>query len=254
MKKSWRSCGSSDLIRIPEEAGAFPLMTAFLGKGLAIEKHFGIGHVHGIGIDRLRLGSAEADARLETFFRRYLDEYFQQQPSEATVLGRPSFRCTARRPFRPVAGQVDRADAAGVGRPSAGGRLRPAVAGRPGGFRDLPARTRKEPLVEREHAAVRGGSPPVHRLFQRQRLCPPHPVDVAQGNQSPNAIARMRQIPRVVAAARQTIAAPPRSVLETAIAQNRGSIAFYEKEIFDWPATRRKRTPCRRPLRKLSPA
>ena len=30
--------------------------------------------------------SAE-DAKLEAFFRRYLDEYFQQQPSEATALG-----------------------------------------------------------------------------------------------------------------------------------------------------------------------
>ena len=48
-----------------------------------------------------------------------------------------------------------------------------------------------------------------------------------------NAIARMRQIPRLVAAARQTLTRPPRSVLETAIGQNRGSIDFYEKEIFE---------------------
>jgi uncharacterized protein (DUF885 family) len=48
-----------------------------------------------------------------------------------------------------------------------------------------------------------------------------------------NAIARMRQIPRLVAAARQTLTCPPRSILETAIGQNRGSIDFYEKEIFE---------------------
>ena len=48
-----------------------------------------------------------------------------------------------------------------------------------------------------------------------------------------HAIARMRQIPRLVAAARQTLTHPPRSVLETAIVQNRGSIDFYEKEIFE---------------------
>ncbi len=48
-----------------------------------------------------------------------------------------------------------------------------------------------------------------------------------------DAIARMRQIPQVVAAARQTIGHPPLAVLETAIAQNRGSIDFYEKEIFE---------------------
>ncbi len=48
-----------------------------------------------------------------------------------------------------------------------------------------------------------------------------------------HAIARMKHIPRVVAAARQTITQPPRSVLETAIVQNRGSIDFYEKDIFE---------------------
>ncbi len=48
-----------------------------------------------------------------------------------------------------------------------------------------------------------------------------------------SAIGRMRQIPQVVAAARQTIKHPPLAVLETAIAQNRGSIDFYEKEIFE---------------------
>ncbi len=48
-----------------------------------------------------------------------------------------------------------------------------------------------------------------------------------------NAISRMKQIPRIVAIAKQTIQNPPRTVLDTAILQNRGAISFYEKGLFD---------------------
>ncbi len=47
-----------------------------------------------------------------------------------------------------------------------------------------------------------------------------------------NAIARIKEIPRVLAAARANLTHPPRQHLETAIRQNLGSISFYEKEIF----------------------
>ncbi len=48
-----------------------------------------------------------------------------------------------------------------------------------------------------------------------------------------NAIARMKVIPAVLAEARAALSRPPRSVLETAIRQNRGSIAFFEQGIFE---------------------
>ena len=48
-----------------------------------------------------------------------------------------------------------------------------------------------------------------------------------------NAIARIQQIPRVIETARATIKNPPRSILETAIAQNKGAIEFYEKGIYE---------------------
>jgi len=48
-----------------------------------------------------------------------------------------------------------------------------------------------------------------------------------------NAIKRMREVPRIVTTAMETIQNPPRPVLETAILQNRGAISFYEKGIFD---------------------
>jgi uncharacterized protein (DUF885 family) len=43
----------------------------------------------------------------------------------------------------------------------------------------------------------------------------------------------MRQIPAIVAAAKQNLTNPPRVVLETAIRQNQGSIGFYERDLFE---------------------
>ncbi len=47
-----------------------------------------------------------------------------------------------------------------------------------------------------------------------------------------NAIARMKEVPRIVDAARESLADPVPTMLDTAIAQNRGSIAFYTKDLF----------------------
>jgi uncharacterized protein (DUF885 family) len=48
-----------------------------------------------------------------------------------------------------------------------------------------------------------------------------------------NCVERMRQIPKIVAAARQSLKNPPRVYAETAIRQNRGAIAYYESGIFE---------------------
>jgi uncharacterized protein (DUF885 family) len=47
-----------------------------------------------------------------------------------------------------------------------------------------------------------------------------------------NAIARIKQLPRIVAEAKRTLANPPASVLATAIGQNRGAIGFYTEDLF----------------------
>jgi uncharacterized protein (DUF885 family) len=46
-------------------------------------------------------------------------------------------------------------------------------------------------------------------------------------------IGRMAHIPQVIAAARESLRRPPRVVVDTAIRQNRGAIAFYEHGIFE---------------------
>jgi uncharacterized protein (DUF885 family) len=47
-----------------------------------------------------------------------------------------------------------------------------------------------------------------------------------------NCIARMREIPRAIATAKETLTRPPKQHLETAIRQNRGAIGFYESDVF----------------------
>ncbi len=48
-----------------------------------------------------------------------------------------------------------------------------------------------------------------------------------------SALARIKEIPRIVEEAKRTISSPPKPILETAILQNRGAISFYEKELFE---------------------
>ena len=48
-----------------------------------------------------------------------------------------------------------------------------------------------------------------------------------------NALARMAEVPRVLAEAQANLRTPPRVVVETAIKQNLGAIAFYERELFE---------------------
>lgn len=64
-----------------------------------------------------------------------------------------------------------------------------------------------------------------------------------------NAAKRIAWIPRIVAAARASLQNPPRILTEVAIKQNRGAIAFYEKDIFaltgETPAVSPLAGPCR---------
>ncbi|MBX9679345.1 MAG: DUF885 domain-containing protein [Gemmataceae bacterium] len=48
-----------------------------------------------------------------------------------------------------------------------------------------------------------------------------------------NAAERIRQIPKAIEVAKKTLKNPPKVVLETAIKQNKGAIAFYESSIYE---------------------
>jgi uncharacterized protein (DUF885 family) len=65
----------------------------------------------------------------------------------------------------------------------------------------------------------------VYSLLTQSTL--PQPVNVR------NAISRMAQIPKIVQAAKDSIKNPPKVLTEVAIKQNRGAIAFYDRGIFE---------------------
>lgn len=177
--------------------------------------------------------AAPEDARLETFFREHLERRFELEPTVASALGDRRFD-----------DRLD--DLSPEGRQRALDYLRETL-------RELPKRIRYSDLSrggqidfeiwrhELETALwLQENTKPfemdpriyntyisdsVFQLLVQSRL--PKETNVA------NAISRMQAIPSVVAAARVALKNPPQPILETAIRQNRGSISFYEKDIFE---------------------
>ena len=58
--------------------------------------------------------ASTADAKLEAFFRRYLDEYFEQQPSQATTRWATIGLTTGSKTFPRSLGQSGRSEHAGA--------------------------------------------------------------------------------------------------------------------------------------------
>lgn len=178
------------------------------------------------------LAAQAADATLEAFYRAYLEESFRMRPLEATLLGdhrfdhllddlSPSARAGwlthARRTLDELPKQITYDDL------SRDGQIDFEI------LRDelirtiwLAENTKSFEEDPRTYGAYISDS--VFSLLTQSTL--PKEKNVA------NAIARIGQIPKITAVAKETITSPPRSVLETAVLQNRGAIHFYEQEIF----------------------
>jgi len=175
----------------------------------------------------------DADRRLDAFFKDYLDERFRQRPVEATKLGdhrfdhlledvsraaRDGWLAHARQTLKELPKRVDYAKLSRAGQIDFEifrHELETQIwlAGNTHPFEE-DARTYNDYINDS-----------VYALLTQSTL--------AKETNIANCIARMAQIPRVVAVARETLSHPPKPILETAIRQNRGAIAFYEKEIFD---------------------
>jgi uncharacterized protein (DUF885 family) len=175
-----------------------------------------------------------AAGRLETFFRRYLDERFALHPFEATQLGDHRFddRLDDLSPAaldkslahleetrKRLAREIDRKAL------SPDERVDYAILDH-----ELEAaiwlRETTLPFATNPRAYTEYISDSVFLILAQSRL--PKETNIA------NAIARMKHIPAVVAAAKANLKHPPRAVLETAINQNKGSIGFYESDIFEY--------------------
>jgi uncharacterized protein (DUF885 family) len=176
----------------------------------------------------------EADTRLDTFFKHYLDEYFRQRPLEATRLGdhrfdamlddvsraaRDGWLALTRRTLKELPKQVAYAKL------SRAGQIDFEI------FRhDLETRIwlaeNTRPFEEDPRTYGDYINDSVYVLLTQSTL--PKETNISNG------LARMAQIPRVIDVAKETLTHPPRPILETAIRQNHGAISFYEQELFQF--------------------
>jgi len=179
------------------------------------------------------LAQASEDAKLSAFYKSYLDEHFRQQPMEATQLGDHRFD-----------GLLD--------------DISPQARGR---WLALARKTLKELPIQADYQRLTRDGQIDFEIFQHELqteiwlaentrpfeedprtyggyindgvyLLLTHSTLPKEVNIS-NCLARMAEIPRVIAAAKTTLTHPPKAILDTAIRQNRGAIAFYEKELFE---------------------
>jgi len=174
-----------------------------------------------------------ADGQLSAFFKIHLDVSLRQRPVEATGLGdhrydhllddiskeaRAGWVKHARTTLKELPRAVDFAKLSRAG-------LIDFEILHQDLRRDLWLAENFRPFEEDPRTYGRYISDSVYTLLTQSTL--PAETNIA------NCIARMKEIPRVVATAKQTLTRPPKVVLETAIRQNRGAIAFYEKEMFE---------------------
>lgn len=184
------------------------------------------------GFGQVASGGA-ADERLAKAFKTFLDERFRLEPSMATALGdhsrdhelenptaeaRAAWLAHVKRTLRQLPKEVDREALSSDGRVDyelfehdLKGTLWLAENTRP---------FEEDPRVYNGYI-----SDSIYALLSQSSL--PKETNIS------NAIARMARIPDVVATARATLRNPPKPILETAIRQNKGAIAFYEKDIFE---------------------
>ena len=180
------------------------------------------------------LGRAASDEALQTFFKRYLDERFALHPTEATALGDHRFD-----------DKLDDLSPEALERSLKHLKQTRTELHKQIDWKKLPReaqvdfeifdhdletsiwlRENTKPFADNPRVYNEYISDSVFLLLAQSRL--PKETNIA------NAIARMKQIPRIVAAAKQNLKNPPRVVTETATRQNKGSIGFYEKDIFQF--------------------
>src|SRR5713226_2351298 len=175
----------------------------------------------------------DEDAKLAAFFRRYLDHEMKHRPSEATRLGdhrydhllddlSPKARAETvarqRRAATDLQKEIDHAKL------SHGGQI---------DFEIL-AHELKKSLWLADNTRPFEQDPRVYNeVISDSVFILLTQSTVAKERALQSAIARIGQIPRVLAAAKENLKDPPKTCAEVAVRQNRGAIAFYESGIFE---------------------
>ena len=176
--------------------------------------------------------SAE-EAKLDSFFKNYLEENFRQQPLAATQLGDHRFdnllddiSPQARKSWLALALKTldDLPHAVDYKKLPRDAQIDFEI------FRHeletqiwLAKNTHPFEEDPRTYGAYLNDS--VYLLLTQSTL--PKETNIS------NCLARMAEMPRIIAVAEKTLTHPPKPILETAIRQNRGAIDFYKKDIFE---------------------
>lgn len=175
----------------------------------------------------------DEDAKLNAFFQHYEDAHFRQEPTEATLLGdhrfdnlmedlskaaRGGWVALTRQTLAALPKQVDYARLTRAGQVDFEIFKQNLVS-------SLWHAENTRPFEQDPRVYSGYLSDSVYVLLTQSSL--PKETNIA------NCLARMAQLPRIVEAAKENLRNPPRELLETAIAQNRGTIDFYERGIFD---------------------
>ncbi len=170
--------------------------------------------------------------KLQAFFKAYLEQNFRQQPMAATGLGdhrfdarlddvspaaRAGWKRLTQQTLKQLPKQVDYKQLSRAGQVDFE-ILRQELQ------RDLWLTENFQPFEEDPRTYGRYISDSIYVLLTQSTL--PAETNIA------NCIARMKEIPRVITTAKQTLTKPPKTILETAIRQNRGAISFFEAELF----------------------
>jgi uncharacterized protein (DUF885 family) len=173
------------------------------------------------------------DDRLTAFFKAFLEEEFRRRPMEATRLGEhrfdhllddvsPAARARWAARYRATLAELPRRF--DRGKLSRGGQIDHDIF-RHHLTRELWLAENTRPFEDDPRTYNDYITESVYLLLTQSTLPPARNVQ--------NAAARLASLPRIVAAARASLRNPPRVFVETAIRQNRGAIAFYERGIFE---------------------
>ena len=175
-----------------------------------------------------------ADAKLDAFFKSYLEETFRLRPLEATSLGdhrfdnllddiSPAARAGWQAQLRKQLAALPKA--VKYSELSRAGQIDYEIF-RDDLVRDLWLAENTRPFEQ--DPRVYGGylNDSVYQLVAQSTL--PQETNIA------NAIARMAEMPRIIAEAEKSLTHPSRPILETAIRQNLGAINFYESDLFNY--------------------
>ena len=174
-----------------------------------------------------------ADAKLADFFHGYLDASFQLRPLDATRLG--DHRFDARLDDLTAAARARWVELYRRTLDELPRQVNPAELSRDGQIdydilrheliKSLWLAENTHPFEEDPRTYNDYINDSVFLLLAQSTL--PKETSVS------NCIARMAQIPDVIAAAKANLKNPPRTHTETAVRQNRGAIAFYEHDLFE---------------------